>query len=77
MILSGISTMVIFNPFSYSELADNFQMLAVFWIIVGTVFMSVAFFGIFVAFKESTVLANLVRYNHRFYIDIDANDRHH
>lgn len=60
MISGGISTSVIFSSF-YSDMGDGFRMLSIFWLVVGIVFMFVALFGIFAAFKESAVAANLVR----------------
>lgn len=36
------------------------QILSIFWLIAGIIFLIVALFGFFVAFKEYTVLANLV-----------------
>lgn len=60
MISGGISTNIIFSSF-YTDMGDGFRMLSIFWLVVGIVFMFVALFGIFAAFKESTVSANMVR----------------
>lgn len=63
MISGGISTSVIFSSI-YTDMGDGFRMLSIFWIVVGAIFLFVSLFGIFAAFKESTVLANLVRQNY-------------
>lgn len=66
MVSSGISTKIIFDSYDsydyyyYNDMSNGFQMLSTFWLVVGIIFMFVGMFGIFVAFKESTVLANLV-----------------
>ncbi|KAJ6623025.1 Lysosomal acid glucosylceramidase, partial [Pseudolycoriella hygida] len=55
-ISGGVSTLV---AFAYYYILDDLPGLSVFWIVVGCIFMIVALFGIFAAFKESTMLANL------------------
>jgi len=55
---SGVSTIVAFTSY-YNLMEGGFQVLSIFWIVVGFIFMIVALFGMFVAFKESTALANL------------------
>jgi len=59
MISGAISSKIIFTSYYSNEMTNGTQMLSTFWLIVGIVFMFVAMFGIFAAFKESTVLANL------------------
>lgn len=69
MISGGTSTFTTVHPFR-SDLGDGFRMMSIFWLCVGLVFFLVAVFGIFVAFKESPVLAGLVKRN----INLDPYD---
>lgn len=57
----GISLNVTYSVILDSGLSTDSQILSIFWLVVGLMFIIVALFGIFVAFKEHTVLANLVR----------------
>lgn len=56
----GIPTIVAFTSY-FNMMADSFRMLSISWLFVGVILLIVALFGIFAAFKESIVLAKLVK----------------
>lgn len=58
----GLSVYVTYTA-NYNDMSTAFQILPIFWTVIGIMFMLGALFGILVAFKKSTVLANLVRSN--------------